>query len=133
MNANANTNGTIEVWKEKLNSFKFSDERIEELEALLAMVPKSKLPDGDSEKDSRNLYMMQKIAKLIRVENDKRVEGGRIRSRFFYLKSLLEKDIVNASAQRQTVPRGTQSFRNFTDRTNNNYMEKVMRQYRERL
>lgn len=50
MNANANTNGTIEVWKEKLNSFKFSDERIEELEALLAMVPKSKLPDGDSEK-----------------------------------------------------------------------------------
>ena len=93
---NANTNGTIEVWKEKLNSFKFSDERIEELEALLAMVPKSKLPDGDSEKDSRNLYMMQKIAKLIRVENDKRVEGGRIRSRFFYLKSLLEKDIVNA-------------------------------------
>ena len=94
MNANANTNGTIEVWKEKLNSFKFSDERIEELEALLAMVPKSKLPDGDSEKDSRNLYMMQKIAKLIRVENDKRVEGGRIRSRFFYLKSLLEKDIV---------------------------------------
>ena len=98
MNANANTNGTIEVWKEKLNSFKFSDERIEELEALLAMVPKSKLPDGDSEKDSRNLYMMQKIAKLIRVENDKRVEGGRIRSRFFYLKSLLEKDIVNGKA-----------------------------------
>ena len=77
--------------------------------------------------------MMQKIAKLIRVENDKRVEGGRIRSRFFYLKSLLEKDIVNASAQRQTVPRGTQAFRNFTERTNNNYMEKVMRQYRERL
>ena len=133
VNANANTNGTIEVWTEKLNSFKFSDERIEELEALLAMVPKSKLPDGDSEKDSRNLYMMQKIAKLIRVENDKRVEGGRIRSRFFYLKSLLEKDIVNASAQRQTVPRGTQAFRNFTERTNNNYMEKVMRQYRERL
>ena len=130
---NANTNGTIEVWKEKLNSFKFSDERIEELEALLAMVPKSKLPDGDSEKDSRNFYMMQKIAKLIRVENDKRVEGGRIRSRFFYLKSLLEKDIVNASAQRQNVPRGTQAFRNFTERTNNNYMEKVMRQYRERL
>ena len=130
-NANTNTNGTIEVWKEKLNSFKFSDERIEELEALLAMVPKSKLPDGDSEKDSRNFYMMQKIAKLIRVENDKRVEGGRIRSRFFYLKSLLEKDIVNASAQRQTVPRGTQAFRNFTERTNNNYMEKVMRQYRE--
>ena len=132
-NANTNTNGTIEVWKEKLNSFKFSDERIEELEALLAMVPKSKLPDGDSEKDSRNFYMMQKIAKLIRVENDKRVEGGRIRSRFFYLKSLLEKDIVNASAQCQTVPRGTQAFRNFTERTNNNYMEKVMRQYRERL
>ena len=74
-NANTNTNGTIEVWKEKLNSFKFSDERIEELEALRAMVPKSKLPDGDSEKDSRNFYMMQKIAKLIRVENDKRVEG----------------------------------------------------------
>lgn len=90
-----------------------------------------KLPDGDSEKDSRNLYMMQKIAKLIRVENDKRAEGGRIRSRFFYLKSLVEKDIVNASAQRQTVPRGTQAFRNFTERTNNNYMEKVMRQYRE--
>ena len=66
----------------------------------------------------------KKIAKLIRVENDKRVEGGRIRSRFFYLKSLLEKDIVNASAQRQTVPRGTQAFRNFTERTNNNYMEK---------
>ena len=44
-----------------------------------------------------------------------------------------EKDIVNASAQRQTVPRGTQAFRNFTERTNNNYMEKVMRQYRERL
>ena len=42
-----------------------------------------------------------------------------------------EKDIVNASAQRQTVPRGTQAFRNFTERTNNNYMEKVMRQYRE--
>ena len=41
--------------------------------------------------------------------------------------------IVNASAQRQTVPRGTQAFRNFTERTNNNYMEKVMRQYRERL
>lgn len=93
----ANANGTIEVWKEKLNSFKFSDERIEELEALLAMVPKSKLPDGDSEKDSRNLYMMQKIAKLIRVENDKRAEGGRIRSRFFYLKSLLEKDILTYS------------------------------------
>ena len=101
--------------------------------ARYKLSPKSKLPDGDSEKDSRNFYMMQKIAKLIRVENDKRVEGGRIRSRFFYLKSLLEKDIVNASAQRQTVPRGTQAFRNFTERTNNNYMEKVMRQYRERL
>ena len=46
------------------------------------MVPKSKLPDGDSEKDSRNFYMMQKIAKLIRVENDKRVEGGRIVLRY---------------------------------------------------
>ena len=55
----------------------------------------------------------------------------RLFSRFFYLKSLVEKDIVNASAQRQTVPRGTQAFRNFTERTNNNYMEKVMRQYRE--
>lgn len=119
-------------WKDRLRTLKISEERIGELEVLLTMVPKVLLPPDLSDEDGRNLYMDQKLAAMERVEADKRVEGGRIRSRFFYLKSLIEKDIEKARPQQSNyVPKGTQAFRNFTERTNNNYMERIYKQYRQ--
>lgn len=119
-------------WKDRLRTLKISEERIGELEVLLTMVPKALLSPDLSDEDGRSLYMDQKLAAMERVEADKRVEGGRIRSRFFYLKSLIEKDIEKARPQQSNyVPKGTQAFRNFKERTNNNYMDRIMAQYRQ--
>lgn len=119
-------------WKDRLRILKISEERIGELEVLLTMVPKALLSPDLSDEEGRSLYMDQKLAAMERVEADKRVEGGRIRSRFFYLKSLITKDIEGARPQRSNyVPKGTQAFRNFTERTNNNYMDKILAQYKQ--
>lgn len=119
-------------WKDRLRILKISEERIGELETLLTMVPKVLLSPDLSDEEGRHLYMDQKLAAMERVEADKRVEGGRIRSRFFYLKSLITKDIEGARPQQSNyVPKGTQAFRNFTERNNNNYMDKILAQYKQ--
>ena len=33
--------------------------------------------------------------------------------------------------QQPEIARGTQAFRNFTERTNNNYIEKILEQYKQ--
>ena len=47
----------------------------------------------------------------------------------------MQKD-MEAKAEKETtqqlaVARGTQAFRNFTERTNNNYIEKILEQYKQ--
>lgn len=73
--------------------------------------------------------MAQKAAEIKR-----RNEQKRIRSRFSYLRKLMQEDIASKPPQEghqpsQAVARGTQQFRNFTERQNNNYMDKVLGQY----
>lgn len=57
----------------------------------------------------------------------------KIRSRFSYLRKLIQEDIESkqheVSQAAQAASRGTQAFRNFTERKNNNYMDKILKQY----
>ena len=70
--------------------------------------------------------MAQKAAEIKR-----RNEQKRIRSRFSYLRKLMQEDIASKPPQEghqpsQAVARGTQAFQNFTERKNNNYTSKIM-------
>ena len=43
----------------------------------------------------------------------------------------METKAEKETAQQLAVTRGTQAFRNFTERTNNNYIEKILEQYKQ--
>lgn len=65
------------------------------------------------------------------AEIKRRDEQKRIRSRYSYLRKLMQEDIASkppqeGNQQSQAVARGTQAFQNFTERKNNNYTSKIM-------
>lgn len=100
-----------------------SKERFDEIMALLAMVPKSKLPADHSIEEAKRLYLVQKVVEIKRRESEKE-----IRNKFLYLKKMIEKDVYSISKgqQNDAVARGTQVFQNFTERQDNNYTDKIM-------
>ena len=102
----------------------------DEIMALLAMVPKSKLPVDYSIEEAQRLYLAQKVAEIKRRESEKK-----IRSKFLYLKKMIEKDVYNNSKgqQNNAVAKGTQVFQNFTERQDNNYSEKIMNKLKSDL
>lgn len=120
------------IWESALSDWKLSAEQLDELAALVAMVPSHKLPECQKEdmEKARYQYIAQKAAEIKRRNEEKR-----IRSRFSYLRKLMQEDIESrpqeAPQATQTASRGTQAFRNFTERTNNHYMEKIMEQYKQ--
>ena len=95
---------------------------MDELQTLLVTVPVHKLPNCQKEDLDKAYYqyVAQKAAEIKR-----RNEQKRIRSRFSYLRKLMQEE----KQPTQAVARGTQEFRNFTERQNNNYMDKVLKQY----
>ena len=102
---------------------------MDELQTLLVTVPVHKLPNCQKEDLDKAYYqyVAQKAAEIKR-----RNEQKRIRSRFSYLRKLMQEDIASKPPQEekqptQAVARGTQEFRNFTERQNNNYMDKVLK------
>lgn len=119
------------LWESALDEWKLSQAQLEEIQTLLVTVPVHKLPNCQKEdlEKAYYQYMAQKAAEIKR-----RNEQKRIRSRFSYLRKLMQEDIASKPPQEghqpsQAVARGTQQFRNFTERQNNNYMDKVMGQY----
>ena len=100
-----------------------SKERFDEIMALLAMVPKSKLPADHSIEEAKRLYLVQKVVEIKRRESEKE-----IRNKFLYLKKMIEKDVYSISKgqQNNAVAKGTQVFQNFTERQDNNYTDKIM-------
>ena len=77
--------------------------------------------------------MAQKAAEIKR-----RNEQKRIRSRFSYLRKLMQEDIASKPPQEghqssQAVAKGTQVFQNFTERQDNNYSEKIMNKLKSDL
>lgn len=120
------------IWESALSDWKLSTEQLDELAALVAMVPSHKLPECQKEdiEKARYQYIAQKAAEIKRRNEEKR-----IRSRFSYLRKLMQEDIESrpqeAPQATQTASRGTQAFRNFTERTDNHYMEKIMEQYKQ--
>ena len=120
------------IWESALSDWKLSAEQLDELAALVAIVPSHKLPECQKEdiEKARYQYIAQKAAEIKRRNEEKR-----IRSRFSYLRKLMQEDIESrpqeAPQATQTASRGTQAFRNFTERTDNHYMEKIMEQYKQ--
>lgn len=120
------------LWESALQDWKLSAEQLDELAALVAMVPSHKLPDCQREdmEKARYQYIAQKAAEIKRRNEEKR-----IRSRFSYLRKLMQDDIASKPQETpqaaQAASRGTQAFRNFTERTDNHYMEKIMEQYKQ--
>lgn len=121
------------LWESALEDWELSKERLDELAALIAMVPAHKLPqiEDDIEK-ARYQYIASKVAEIKRRNTEKR-----IRSRFSYLRKLLQEDINSKPPQEtqkpgQAASSGTQAFKNFTERKNNNYTEKILKQYSQK-
>lgn len=121
------------IWERALGDWKLSEEQLDELAALLVMVPAHKLPSCQKEdlERARYQYIAQKAAEIKRRNEEKR-----IRSRFAYLRKLLQEDISSKPPQETPQPEqpassGTQAFKNFTERKNNNYTEKIMAKYRK--
>ena len=119
------------LWESALEEWNLSQTQLEEIQTLLVTVPVYKLPSCQKEdlEKAYYQYMAQKAAEIKR-----RNEQKRIRSRFSYLRKLMQEDIASKLPQEgkqpsQAVARGTQQFRNFTERQNNNYMDKVLGQY----
>ena len=116
------------LWESALDEWKLSQAQLEEIQTLLVTVPVHKLPSCQKEdlEKAYYQYMAQKAAEIKR-----RNEQKRIRSRFSYLRKLMQEDIASKppqeeNQQSQAVARGTQAFKNFTERKNNNYTGKIM-------
>ena len=119
------------MWEAALEEWKLSQAQLDELQTLLVTVPVHKLPSCQKEdlEKAYYQYVAQKAAEIKR-----RNEQKRIRSRFSYLRKLMQEDIASKAPEEekqppQAIARGTQQFRNFTERQNNNYMDKVLKQY----
>jgi hypothetical protein len=108
------------IWEATLKEWKLSQAQLDELQTLLVTVPVHKLPNCQKEDLDKAYYqyVTQKAAEIKR-----RNEQKRIRSRFSYLRKLMQEE----KQPTQAVARGTQEFRNFTERQNNNYMDKVLK------
>lgn len=119
------------MWEAALKEWKLSQAQLDELQTLLVTVPTHKLPSCQKEdlEKAYYQYVAQKAAEIKR-----RNEQKRIRSRFSYLRKLMKDDIESkppqeGKQQTHAVASGTQAFQNFTERQNNNYMDKVLKQY----
>lgn len=118
-----------QLWESVLSEWKLSQEKLDEIATLLAVIPKvDQLAEKHDSEKAKYLYVAQKVAEIKRRDSEKP-----IRSKFAYLKKLLVKDSENVTqgSKVQSASSGTQAFRNFTERANNNYMDKILKQYKE--
>lgn len=118
------------LWEAPLSEWKLSQEKLDELAALLETIPKSKLPDAEDTEQSKYKYIALKAAEIKRRSQEKRISN-----RFAYLKKMIDADMQKVQSttdqkSNQFTPSGTLAFRNFTERKNNNYMDKLMAQYK---
>ena len=81
-----------ELWHEPLSPFKFSEKQLDELFSILTVIPDEKLPQSPACYDNPDLmryhYMDIKVKEIIRRNSQKP-----IRSKFAYLKKLMQNDI----------------------------------------
>lgn len=114
------------LWEDAVKEWKLSQAQLDELQTLLVAVPVHKLPSCRKEdlEKAYYQYMAQKAAEIKR-----RNEQKRIRSRFSYLRKLMQEDIASKSPQEgKVVARGTQMYRNFTEREDLNLENKTYAQ-----
>lgn len=123
------------LWESALKEWKLSQEKLDELAALLDTVPKSKLPEAEDTEQSKYKYIALKAAEIKRRSKEKRISN-----RFAYLKKMIDTDIQkvqNATDPKSNtyVPTGTQAFRNYTERdpaaNAKKYSKKIYDQYKQ--
>lgn len=123
------------LWESALKKWKLSQEKLDELAALLDTVPKSKLPEAEDTEQSKYKYIALKAAEIKRRSKEKRISN-----RFAYLKKMIDTDIQkvqNATDPKSNtyVPTGTQAFRNYTERdpaaNAKKYSKKIYDQYKQ--
>lgn len=118
------------LWESALSDWKLSAEKLDELSALLDAIPAYKLPEAPTAEQAQYKYIALKVAEIKRRNQEKKINN-----RFAYLRKLMQKDMETKAeketAQQLAVARGTQAFRNFTERTDNNYIEKILEQYKQ--
>lgn len=123
------------LWESALKEWKLSQEKLDELAALLDTVPKSKLPEAEDTEQSKYKYIALKAAEIKRRSKEKRISN-----RFAYLKKMIDADIQkvqNATDPKSNtyVPTGTQAFRNYTERdpaaNAEKYRKQIYDQYKQ--
>lgn len=123
------------LWESALKEWKLSQEKLDELAALLDTIPKSKLPEAEDTEQSKYKYIALKAAEIKRRSKEKRISN-----RFAYLKKMIDADIQkvqNATDPKSNtyVPTGTQAFRNYTERdpaaNAEKYSKKAYDQYKQ--
>lgn len=123
------------LWESALKEWKLSQEKLDELAALLDTVPKSKLPEAEDTEQSKYKYIALKAAEIKRRSKEKRISN-----RFAYLKKMIDTDIQkvqNATDPKSNtyVPTGTQAFRNYTERdpaaNAEKYRKQIYDQYKQ--
>lgn len=123
------------LWESALGDWKLSEEQLDELAALLEIIPKSKLPEADDVEHAKYKYIALKAAEIKRRSQEKRISN-----RFAYLKKMIDADIQkiqNATDPKSNtyVPTGTQAFRNYTERdpaaNAEKYSKKIYDQYKQ--
>ena len=129
------TDPSCPLWESVLSEWKLPREKLDELAALLATIPATVLPQAEDTEQAKYKYIALKVATI-----KSRSQEKRITNRFRYLITMIENELsedrTKESESAQPAPataRGTQTFRNFTERTNNNYMEKILKQYSQPL
>lgn len=123
------------LWESALKEWKLSQEKLDELAALLDTIPKSKLPEAEDTEKSKYKYIALKAAEIKRRSKEKRISN-----RFAYLKKMIDADIQkvqNATDPKSNtyVPTGTQAFRNYTERdpaaNAEKYRKQIYDQYKQ--
>ena len=123
------------LWESVLKEWKLSQEKLDELAALLDTIPKSKLPEAEDTEQSKYKYIALKAAEIKRRSQEKMINN-----RFAYLKKMIDADIQkvqNATDPKSNtyVPTGTQAFRNYTERdpaaNAEKYSKKIYDQYKQ--
>lgn len=123
------------LWESALKEWKLSQEKLDELAALLDTIPKSKLPEAEDTEQSKYKYIALKAAEIKRRSKEKRISN-----RFAYLKKMIDADIQkvqNATDPKSNtyVPTGTQAFRNYTERdpaaNAEKYRKQIYDQYKQ--
>lgn len=121
------------LWESTLREWKLAQEKLDELAALLATVPENVLPQAEDIEQAKYKYIALKVATIKNRSQEKRITN-RFRYLIMMIKNELSENRTKESELAQSTPaiaRGTQTFRNFTERTNNNYMEKILKQYKK--